>query len=80
MEELYKYTTIMATIILGIVGVATFIFLAAIIKTLIVNYFDVKDSCNHDWVLLFGDEEDETVAVECLKCNQVKEIKNENRW
>ena len=62
----------MATIILGVVGVATFIFLAAIIKTLIVNYFD-------DWVLLFGDEEDETVAAECLKCNQVKEIKNENR-
>lgn len=50
-------------------------FVGMVVSLGFVLYNETRD-CNHDDFLFFGNADDEYVAVKCIKCGRVKEIKN----
>lgn len=58
-----------------------FIGICSVIVTLIgIKYLRMvmneESNCNHDYYLFLGKLDDDYYAVRCLKCGNVKEVKN----
>lgn len=58
-----------------------FVGICSVIVTLIgIKYLrmvmDEESNCNHDYYLFLGKLDDDYYAVRCLKCGNVKEVKN----
>lgn len=58
-----------------------FVGICSVIVTLIgIKYLRMvmneESNCNHDYYLFLGKLDDDYYAVRCLKCGNVKEVKN----
>lgn len=58
-----------------------FVSICSVIVTLIgIKYLRMvmneESNCNHDYYLFLGKLDDDYYAVRCLKCGNVKEVKN----
>lgn len=58
-----------------------FVGICSVIVTLIgIKYLRMvmseESNCNHDYYLFLGELDDDYYAVRCLKCGNVKEVKN----